>query len=225
MLLFENDNVVSKYSIQLDDEKRAKDLVIELTQQKKVSSDSRVEMIWTRNGNFERRSSSLTDDGIKFETLSPNSCMGEYNRGAVYRTVVSYLAPFTLSVAARVLYPQVCENVDNYSQEFLARLKARAEWRDIQLDGVVPGVNIDQLSELLASFSGEGEAFQIFLKNYHPDLFYLREFMEYIRLIKSEEFYIPAEGEVVDRALSCQIDLAKKNSNVAKKLDLTFKGR
>ncbi len=88
---------------------------------------------------------------------------------------------------------------------------------------MVNNANIDELSQLLTCFDNNPDALNIFLRTYHPDLLYLRRYLECIRLEQTEELLL---GSQIQETTSTRVmERATSNTEVAKKLNLTFKGR
>lgn len=90
------------------------------------------------------------------------------------------------------------------------------------MKSVIEGYNPVDIRTLLSYFNGDVAAIDTFLKTYHPDLFYLRAYLKCIGLVKSDEYEIAADEDVrrVD-----EIEQAKSNAIISKKLDLKFRGK
>lgn len=210
MLSFKNENVISKYDVVLQNTEMASSIVNEILGQEEYRKTDVSGIIWTNYGKFERTSVKLLEYGFEQERQSPESTLGEYSRGCITTYRFSYPAPYTLALAAQFFdFNRYCD----YSG--LLKRSDRAE----SLINVLHGTDLNEVSLLLSCFNNNPQALDTYLRNYHPDLLYLRRYLECVYFRKAEEYPL----EAVDRR--SDIEISSMNSQVVRKLSLPIEFR
>ena len=204
MLSFKNKNVISKYDVVLKNPEMAGLIVTDILGKGKCEITDVPGMIWTNYGKFDRSLVKLTEYGFEEERQSPDSILCEYSRGNITTYSFLYPASYTLALAAQ----SFSFGSNNYSD--LLKRTNRAE----SLIKVLHGRALDDVSLLLSCFNNNPEALNTYLKNYHPDILYLRRYLDCVYFRKAEEY--PLENADMDT----DVRISSMNSEVVRKLSL-----
>ena len=208
MLAFRNEDVISKYDVKIQDSDKAKGIINEILKQEKREKTDVPGMIWTNYGKFDRSSVRLTEYGFEEERQSPDSTLCEYSRGSIVTDEFIYPAPYTLALAAQSFN----FGIFNYSERLRKSNKVES------LINVLHGTVLDDVSLLLSCFDNNPEALDIYLRNYHPDILYLRRYLECVYFRKTEE-------RPIGYSIKPDIKNASMNSEVVRKLRLPMECR
>lgn len=203
MLAFRNEDVISRYDVKIQDSDKAKAIINEILRQEKREITDVPGMIWTNYGKFDRSSVRLTEYGVEEERQSPDNILCEYSRGSIVTDEFIYPAPYTLALAAQ----SFVFGIFDYSRRLNRSNRAES------LIKVLHGTALDDVSLLLSCFNNNPEALDTYLRNYHPDLLYLRRYLECVYLKKTEE-------RPLSYAIKQDIEISSMNSEVVRKLSL-----
>ena len=167
-------------------------------------------MIWTNHGNFDESVIKLCEYGFIWEVQSPEFLCSDYSPGSIYKDRYTYPAPYTLALAA-----QSFEFRKDFDYSKLLKQYDKAE----SLIDILHGTALDDVSLLLSCFNNNLEALDTYLRNYHPDLLYLRKYLECIYLSKTDEYPLEAIHREED------VKIPAMNSEVVRKLSLPIEFR
>lgn len=206
MLLFNDGKIVRGYKIQLEDEKKAREVLEEIISKREVDTKSTTTRAHTGAEYSDFHDGACYDLGrIVLERHE------DYYPDVKYvKTTVKFSAPYTLAFASETLPTGV-----SYT-DYFSWLKKRQFVESLQR--VIGDESIDDLSIMLSHFQNDPEIMSKFLAKHYPDLFYLRRYLECIRLSQIGEY--PITDIEQEKA-----DVASSNTETVQKLCLTFKGR
>lgn len=204
MLTFKDGNIIRGYKIQLEDEKKAREVMEEIISKREIDTHSMTIRAHTGSEFSDFHAGDCYDLGRivseRYEDYYPDiKCV---------KTTMKFSAPYTLAFASEALPTGV-----SYA-DYFSWLKKRQFVESLQR--VIGDESIDDLSIMLSHFQNDPEIMSKFLAKYYPDLFYLRRYLECVSLHKTSEF-MSNEGRINE--------IAASNTETAQKLSLTFKGR
>lgn len=211
MMLFSSNGKIAEYQIRLTNEAKAKEIVSDILKQEKATEESHEGIVMVNDGDSrEQDFLDIISDGV-VRTHKWAYDRQLYSRGTISTKRIVYPAAYTLSLAA--------QSIDFEPIDYCNALKARG---CDELTNVTHGVNVDDLGSLLSYFDNKVEALNLFLSLYHPDLLYLRKYLECVSFKKVSERpidkYNPgyfSSGE--------KIKLASDNTHAARTLKLTLR--
>lgn len=204
MLTFKDGNIIRGYKIQLEDEKKAREVMEEIISKREIDTHSTTIRAHTGSEFSDFHAGDCYDLGRivseRYEDYYPDiKCV---------KTTMKFSAPYALAFASEALPTGV-----SYA-DYFSWLKKRQFVESLQR--VIGDESIDDLSIMLSHFQNDPEIMSKFLAKYYPDLFYLRRYLECVSLHKTSEF-MSNEGRINE--------IAASNTETAQKLSLTFKGR
>ncbi len=203
MINFKNGNSISEYNIKVENSNKAISIIDEILSSEEKQKSSTPSIIDTNYGNYKKFSVNIIENGIETIKRIPDYEMRSYSRGVIDVIKYIYNAPYTLSLASYSF------NFGKYNYSHLLELSNKGS----SLENVLHGANINELSKLLECFNNNLSMLNLFLKNYHPDLYYLRAYLECISFYKIREYY--SEDN--------RLDNVSKNTEVVRKLNLNLK--
>lgn len=207
MLTFKDGNIIRGYKIQLEDEKKAREVMEEIISKRKIDTHSTTIRAHTGSEFSDFHAGDCYDLGRivseRYEDYYPDiKCV---------KTTMKFSAPYTLAFASELLLPE-----SEYFQKYCTWLKEQRFGESLYR--VIGDESIDDLSAMISCFKNDPEIMKKFLSRFYQDLFYFRQYLECIRLNQIGEYPIMdiEQGKV---------DVASSNTETAQKLCLTFKGR
>ena len=206
MISFKKEKTIDLYSIKGEDTKNAIAIIKEILNAEQVTKSEKIGMIYTDYGNYKKYKINYIEYGIEMIRNIPDYEIQSCSKGTIVTTQYLYPAPYTLALAAQSF------NFGSYNYSNILRKNNVGS----SLVNVLHGAQLDELSLLLSCFNNNIEALNIFLKNYHPDLLYLRRYLECISFNKMMEYSLE---DVNDE----ERVIATKNTEVVKKLNLALK--
>jgi len=212
MLTFKNCEVIRKYDIQLYDRESATKIKDEILSQQKTNH--KITNLYVESFETGMVEFNLIPEGCEY-TCRPNSA-GLEN---VYTEIITFPAPYTLSLAAQSFHFGPYRNIYHFSQKLRSCKKCG------DMSAVLGGYNLDTLSSILSLLKKDENVLNKFLKDYQPDLFYLRRYLECISLVQTAEYGIDLnKPEQQKHKITDEIKIATSNTEVSKKLQLKFRG-
>jgi len=214
MLTFKEDKTIKTYNVFLEEPEKAQEILKEVleTEQRTITSERHTD-IYTGYGSpfFKRFEVNLIDGGIETVTRDPYDSPenSEWSLGDISWEKITYRAPYTLALAAE----DFAFGPRRYS------ILLRESGRSNELIRVANNANLDELGLLLSCFDNNPDALDVFLRTHYPDLLYLRRYLKCIRLDQNGEYSLDSLTS------TRELERATNNAEVAKKLNLTFKGR
>lgn len=219
MLVFKDGDMVRRYKVNLDDNTQASKLLSEMLDKCTVTTKTECGLIDTDYGRrnpdsgFANRNTLVkiyTRPFSYFESCSYPSC-----RGKIFTTKYVFHTPYTLALAAENFNFTKRAPIDQSGA--LRRLEASKD-----IAPVIGSCTSEELAILLSQFGNCYDALNQFLSEYYPDLYYLRKYLECIHLTECESY---RENGYERDGINDEIKIATSNTEICKRLNLTFKGR